>query len=147
LAWDGERTTVDTNVRGFVAIATAAIAQFEVAGSGHLVGISSVAAHFGNGVAPAYSASKAFVSNYLDGLRYRARRLDADVSVTVIEPGFVDTKLAGGTFWMASPETAVDQIFRAVRNKRRHAYVTRRWRLIALLISLLPDVVRRRLFS
>ncbi|KTG10386.1 short-chain dehydrogenase [Haloprofundus marisrubri] len=147
LAWNDERTTVDTNVRGFVAIATAAMAQFEAAGGGHLVGISSVAAHFGSGVSPAYSASKAFVSNYLDGLRYRARRLDFPLSVTTIEPGFVDTKLAGGSFWMASPETAADQIFHAVRKQRRRAYVTRRWRLVALLIDALPDIVRRRVFS
>ena len=67
--------------------------------------------------------------------------------MTTVEPGFVDTKIAGGTFWMATPETAANQIFHAVRKRRRHAYVTRRWRLVALVVDLLPDIARRRLFS
>ena len=147
LDWEPERDTVDTNVRGFVALATAAMAHFRRQGGGRLVGVSSVAAHFASGPVPAYNASKAFVSTYLDGLRYRSRAFDADVGVTTIEPGFVDTDLAGGTFWMCSPETAADQIYAAIRRGKRHAYVTRRWRLVAWLLALLPDVVRRRAFS
>jgi NADP-dependent 3-hydroxy acid dehydrogenase YdfG len=58
LSWTAERDTVDTSVRGFVALATAALATFETTRGGHLVGVSSVAAHTGHGRAPAYSASK-----------------------------------------------------------------------------------------
>ncbi len=147
LDWEVERETIDVNVRGFTALATAAMDRFESQGHGHLVGISSVAAHMANGAIPAYPASKAFVSNYCDSLRYRARNLDADVDVTTIEPGFVDTEMAGGTFWMCSPETAAAQIYRAVRRGKRHAYVTRRWWLVAGLIGLMPDVLKRRLFA
>lgn len=147
LDWETERQTVDVNVRGFVALATAAMERFEQQGHGHLVGISSVAAHISVGDVPAYPASKAFVSNYCDGLRYRARSRDADVHVTTIEPGFVDTDLAGGTFWMCSPETAASQIYRAIRKRKPKAFVTRRWWLVAGLFELLPDTVKRRLLS
>lgn len=147
LDWEPERDTIDTNVRGFTALATAAMSHFEDRGHGHLVGISSVAAHVGNGTIPAYHASKAFVSNYLDGLRYREQHLDADVPITTIEPGFVDTKLAGGDFWQASVETAATQIVDAIEDERRHAYITGRWRLIAGAIKLMPDALRRRLFN
>lgn len=147
LEWEPERDTIDTNVRGFTALATAATDHFEERGHGHLVGISSVAAHVGNVTIPAYHASKAYVSNYLDGLRYRARHLDADVTVTTIEPGFVDTELAGGDFWKADVETAAAQIATAIRKRRRHAYITRRWRLVAGAIRLVPDVVLRQLFN
>jgi short-subunit dehydrogenase len=147
LDWEKERETIDVNVHGFVALATAAIDRFEQQGHGHLVGISSVAAHMANAALPAYPASKAFVSNYCDALRYRAREREADVTVTTIEPGFVDTDMAGGTFWMCSPETAAKQIHRAIRKGKRKAYVTRRWRLVAGLIDLMPDVVKRRAFS
>jgi short-subunit dehydrogenase len=146
LEWEPERDTIDTNVRGFAALATAAMDRFETQGQGHLVGISSVAARFGNGEWPAYGASKAFVSNYLAGLRYRTGRLDADVDVTTIEPGYVDTDLAGGDFWKADRETAAAQIHRAIEKKRRHAYVTRRWVLVAKLIDYMPDILKRRLF-
>jgi short-subunit dehydrogenase len=122
LDWEKERETIDVNVRGFTALATAAMERYEAQGHGHLVGISSVAAHMANGALPAYPASKAFVSNYCDGLRYRAGTLDADVNVTTIEPGFVDTELAGGTFWMCSPETAAEQIYRAWSLHQNHPY-------------------------
>ena len=153
LEWEPERETIDVNVRGFVAVATAALEQFEAnrdAGrkkDGHLVGLSSVAAVFGNGAAPAYNASKAFVSTYLEGLRYRQAGREADVSITTVEPGFVDTELAMGEFWMCSPETAARQILWAVDRDRRRVYVTRRWRLVVWLLAALPERVLERLFT
>jgi len=42
-------------------------------------------------------------------------------------------------FWVASPELAAHQILKAIEKKRPVAYVTRRWRLVAAGISLLPD--------
>ncbi|ELY57229.1 SDR family NAD(P)-dependent oxidoreductase [Natronococcus jeotgali] len=148
LAWEPERETIDVNVRGFAAIATAAVTRFEERGiDGHLVGISSVAARFANGGVPAYNASKAFVSTYLEGLRTRARGRDPDVTVTTVEPGFVDTQLAYGSFWMCSPGTAAEQIARAIRGERTHVYVTRRWRLVAWLFALVPNAILRRILS
>ena len=153
LEWPVERRTIDVNVRGFTAIATAAMEYFETTPDhasetdGHLVGISSVAAHFGNGGTQAYNASKAYVSTYLEGLRDRQAGNAADVTITTIEPGFVDTELSYGELWQCSPETAAAQIARAIRKKRDHAYVTRRWRLMAWLLKAMPESVLRRLFS
>jgi short-subunit dehydrogenase len=146
LEWERERDTIDTNVRGFTALAVAAMEYFEEEGGGQLVGTSSVAAYIGSSRVPAYYASKAYVSNYLDGLRYRARDLDADVTVTTVEPGFVDTDLAGGEFWMCSTETAADLIYEAIAEKKRHQFVSRRWRLVALALQLMPDALKRRVF-
>ncbi|WP_049926922.1 SDR family NAD(P)-dependent oxidoreductase [Halopiger goleimassiliensis] len=153
LEWEVERRTIDVNVRGFTAIATAAMEYFESNPDpasdrdGHLVGISSVAAHFGNGGTASYNASKAYVSRYLEGLRNRQAGSDADVAITTIEPGFVDTDLSYGSFWECSPETAATQIARAIRKEKSHAYVTRRWRLVAWAIAAMPAFLERRLFS
>jgi len=149
LDWEPERRTIDVNVRGFAAGANVAMDHFEARGAGHLVGVSSVAALFGNGAAPGYSASKAWVSTYLDGLRYRARSLDADVTVTDVRPGYVDTEMAtgGSRFWEVSPERAARGIHRAIRAEARRAYVPRRWYAVAWLLKLLPDAAFRRLFS
>lgn len=142
LEWQPERDTVDVNVEGFAAIATAAIEHFESRGSGHLVGISSVAAEIGSPTMPAYSASKAFVSRYLEGLRYRT--MERDVVVTDVRPGFVDTPMSPDTdrFWECSAETAARQIVRAIDAERSVPYVTRRWRLVSTLLRVLPDRVR-----
>jgi short-subunit dehydrogenase len=116
------------------------MAHFLSRGSGHLVGISSVAKLMASGDAAAYSASKAFVSTYLDGLRDKARSHRRTIAVTEICPGFVDTAMmkADKPFWVASPAQAADCIARAIRRRARHAYVTPRWALIGLALRLLP---------
>jgi short-subunit dehydrogenase len=53
--------------------------------------------------------------------------------------------MAGGTFWMASADTAARQIIAAIRGKREHVYVTRRWRLIAWVMKVIPDALYARL--
>jgi short-subunit dehydrogenase len=145
LAWEPERDTIALNVLGFAGMVNVAVEHLEARGSGHLVAISSLAALRGNAVAPAYSASKAFVSNYLQGVRYRFRKSKLPVVVTDVQPGFVDTRLAGGDFWMATPEKAASQIAAAIRRRREHVYVTRRWRLVAWLLHVLPDALYARL--
>lgn len=147
MAWEQERDTIATNVTGFSALAGAGIRHFIRQSSGHLVAISSVAALRGNGAAPAYNASKAFVSNYMEGLRHKVARLKLPVAVTDVRPGFVDTAMARGDrlFWVASPEKAARQIHLAIRRKRPHAFVTRRWRIVGWLLKVLPDWIYHRL--
>ena len=111
-----------------------------------LAWLLSIAALRGSRVGPAYSASKAFVSNYLEGLRLRAANAGRSIVVTDIKPGFVDTAMAKGEglFWVASPQEAARQIYRAIQRKAKHAYVTRRWRLFAWLYRALPDFILAR---
>ena len=140
LEWFPDRDTLLVNVAGFVSIAQVAMRHFFRQGHGHLVGISSIAALRGSGGAAAYSASKAFQSIYLDGLRDLARLRELPITVTEAQPGFVDTAMmkAARPFWVASPEAAARQILRAVRRRAKHAYVTRRWAIVAWLLKLLP---------
>jgi short-subunit dehydrogenase len=141
LNWEQEEETIDVNVSGFAAMANVAFEHFHSRGSGQIVGISSIAAIRGSGDSPAYNASKAFVSNYLEGLRQKASKLKIPIVVTDIQPGLVDTAMAkgDGLFWVAPPEIAAKQIFRAIRNKKKHAYITKRWRVIAWLLRVMPD--------
>jgi short-subunit dehydrogenase len=147
LDWANEKETVDVNVIGFAAMANVAFRHFVKAGSGHLVGISSIAAIRGSGGAPAYAASKAFMSNYLEGLRISALRAGLPIAVTDIQPGFVDTALAQGPrlFWVASPQKAARQIYDAIQRKARHAYVTRRWSVIGWMLKVLPYFIYSKL--
>jgi short-subunit dehydrogenase len=147
LDWSKEKETIDVNVIGFTAMANVAFRHFVKAGRGHLVGISSIAAIRGSGGAPAYSASKAFMSNYLEGLRISARKAGLPIVVTDIQPGFVDTAMAQGhgLFWVASPQKAARQIYKAIQRKARHAYVTKRWSAIGWLLKVLPDAIYARM--
>ena len=145
LPWEKEKITIETNVLGFAAAANVTFHHFQLRGSGHLVGISSIAGIRGGGGAPAYSASKAFVSNYLQGLRYIAGKRKLNITVTDIQPGFVDTAMARGdhVFWSAPTPKAAEQIYRAIRKKKKHAYITKRWRLIAWALKVMPDYFYR----
>ncbi len=147
LDWKQEKETINVNISGFAAIANAAFKYFSNQGSGHIVGISSIAAIRGSGEAPAYNASKAFVSNYLEGLRQKASKSGIAITVTEIQPGFVDTAMAKGEglFWVSPPEKAARQIFKAITGKKKHAYITKRWSLIALLLKIIPDWVYNKL--
>lgn len=135
-----EKRTIDTNVLGFTCVADWAFNYFNQQQSGHLVAITSVGGLRGSRFAPAYSASKAYQINYLEGLRQKAARLPYPVYITDIRPGFVDTDMAkgDGLFWVASVDKAVRQIYDAIIQRHKCSYITKRWRLIGIIMKSLP---------
>jgi short-subunit dehydrogenase len=144
---DLDADSVAVNVVGFMNAARVSLRHFLDRGHGHLVGITSIAALRGNGAGAAYAASKAFQSTYLDSLRDLARQSGLPIAVTEVQPGFVDTAmmkperpLPAVAKWLlvASPATAARQIVQAIRKQAKHAYVTRRYALVALVLHLLP---------
>ncbi len=148
LVWELERPSIDVNVLGFTAMAVEASNYFIKKGRGHLVGISSVAGLRPFRLAPAYGASKAFIIFYLKGLRHKFKKQGVDVVVTDIRPGFVDTPLTEGNtkmFWVSTSQKAAEQIFNAIKARKEVAYITKRWRLIAFIIGLVPDFIYNRL--
>jgi short-subunit dehydrogenase len=147
LIWDIDKKTVDTNVNGFVEIANWTYRYFEKTGAGQIAVISSIAANRGNSWAPAYSASKAFQSNYFEGLAMKANKLKKEIYITRIEPGFVNTKMAKGNkrFWVVPVDKAARQIIAGIERKKRKVYISRRWWLIAKLMKMIPYRVYRKL--
>ncbi len=145
--WQEQQKIIDVNVAGFAALATIAIQYFIKQKHGHLVGISSVTALRGIPNAYTYSASKAFISNYMQGLRSTMQLMKLPIYVTDIQPGFVDTDLVKDVkhkIWETSPEVAAQQIYTAIQSKQEHAYVTKRWRLFAWLAKYAPDCLFNR---
>ncbi len=141
LKWSLDKIITDTNVKGFIEIANWAFNFFVKQEKGHLVNISSVAANRGSSYSPSYAASKAFQSTYFEGLSIKARRMKKDIVITCIEPGFVNTKMAHGgekMFWVAAADKAVRQILHAIEKKKRKAYVTRRWWVVAKAMRWAP---------
>ncbi|RUL87433.1 SDR family NAD(P)-dependent oxidoreductase [Tautonia sociabilis] len=116
------RAMLDVNVVG-VANAIAAVLPGMIArGGGHVVGISSVAGVRGMPWMASYSASKAALTTYLEGLRPALKR--RGVSVTTVYPGFVRTAMTEGTPFrrpvpMLEPEQAAAQLVRAIERRPR----------------------------
>lgn len=140
--WEQEKQLIRINVLGFVAIADAAMDYFTERGGGQLVGISSVASLKGFSRSGAYSASKAFISIYMQALRQKSFQLGLNIVITDIKPGYVATPMLNhrkGLFWISPVDKAARQIYRAIKNRKHHAYITRRWRLVAWLLKIVPD--------
>ena len=80
-------------------------------------------------------------------MRQKSNKLKTEIVVSDIRPGFVDTDMAKGEgqFWVASVDKASRQIINAINNKRKIVYITRRWRLIATLLKLLPRQIYDRM--
>ena len=142
LQWDLEKEMIQVNALGFAAAANVAADYFLQKGAGCIVGISSVAAHRGSGRSPAYNASKAFVSNYMEGLRQKFS--NTAIQVIDIRPGFVDTEMVRGRkglFGIISPERAAEDIYEAVQKGKRIAYVPSWWGIVMWFFRRLPESV------
>ena len=131
---------VDANLTGAISILERFAAVFETRGSGFMGVLSSVAGERGKQSNYIYGATKAGLTCYLEGLRVRLFK--ANVTVTTIQPGFVDTKMTYGLPLpgplVASPEQAGNAIFRAVSLGKNEAYVPFFWRYIMMIIKAIP---------
>lgn len=141
LEWEKEEQTIKTNVLGVTKLYTLSYNLFKKQQLGHLVGISSIASLRGNRASPVYFASKAFQKSYLESLYLKTKTIKSKkVFITDIRPGFVDTPMALGEklFWMVPLEKAAKQIYTAIKKKKRVAYISKRWQLVALVLKLSP---------
>lgn len=142
LAWETEKAVIDVNVTGFVAMTVFAFHYFCKQGHGHLAAISSVSAVRGNRFVPVYSASKSFVSNYLEGIRLKAKKKKIPVTVTDIRPGFIKTPMTEGQkgmFWVTTAKENAPTIVRAIEKGVPLAYIPKKWKTIAIPYAHFPD--------
>jgi short-subunit dehydrogenase len=91
LEWPLVKRILEVNLVGAAATISGALPGMVARNSGHIVGISSIAAWRGLPKSAAYSASKAGLSTFLESLRVDLR--DTGVAVTTICPGFVRTPM------------------------------------------------------
>lgn len=142
-----ELDIIDVNIMGFTALTRKVLDYFIKAGSGQVVGVSSLVPRRGTRLGTAYSASKSYISTYLGGIRHYCEKNKLNIKVTDIKPGFVDTALTDSIkrhykpFWVAPVEKAARQIRRAIEKKQKKAFVSRRWVIVSWLLFILPDKI------
>lgn len=73
--------------------------------------------------------------------------MKTNISVIDIRPGFVDTDMAkgDGQFWVSTVEKATNQIFEAIKKKKKISYVTKRWKLIGIILKGIPRQIYDRM--
>jgi len=120
---------------------------FELRGNGTLVGISSVAGIRGRKTNYFYGSAKAGFTTFLSGLRNRLA--NKGVHVITVLPGFVETKMTRGMNLpdqlTAKPDEVALEIFNAIKKKRNVIYVKRVWRIIMILISIIPEWIFKKM--
>ena len=142
-----DRQMVEVNVLGAMAWLNPAAAHMEAARAGTIIGVSSIAGERGRRGNPAYCASKAALTTYLESLRNRLHRYG--VRVVTAKPGFVATAMTegmGDLLWMIDADEAARQILALGRSGRSLSrFVPGRWAAIALVIRLIPSWIFRKL--
>jgi NADP-dependent 3-hydroxy acid dehydrogenase YdfG len=90
---DQWRQMVEVNCLGLLYCTHAALPIMRDEGAGHIVNVSSVAGRTASLGSAVYNLTKWGVGGFSEGLRQEA--LHANIRVTIIEPGFVETELQG----------------------------------------------------
>lgn len=115
-------------------------------GGGTLCVFSSVAGERGRKPVVLYGAAKAGLSRYLEGLDHKFR--SQGLKVVCVKPGFVKTGMTAGLSpppFAGEPEAVARQVLRAIDRGTPVVYAPAPWRLIMLVIRLLPRFVMRRI--
>ncbi|MGI9417988.1 MAG: SDR family NAD(P)-dependent oxidoreductase [Geminicoccaceae bacterium] len=137
---DPLRTMFRVNVDGVLNTVEPVLPLLERRGRGHIAIMSSLAAFRGMPTAPGYTATKAAVRLYGEGLR---GKLMADgVAVSVICPGFVKTPLTDVNEFpmplLMDPERAARIIRRGLDRRAARIAFPLRLYLLARLVAALP---------
>ncbi len=141
--FEKSKATLLTNLLGAAATIDAAAALFLKRGAGHIVGVSSVAAFRGMPRSAAYSASKAGLAVYLEGLR--AELHGKKIDITVLYPGYIDTPLNNmlpSRPFVISVERGAALIADMIEKKvKRSTVPVFPWNLLGRLLKILPTGV------
>ncbi|RUR32206.1 SDR family NAD(P)-dependent oxidoreductase [Vreelandella andesensis] len=118
--WDEVQALLDINLKVPIAMAQRLVPAMQARGSGQLVFISSLAGWHGLPTTPSYSASKAGIKAYGEGLRGLLE--PHGIGVTVVMPGYVTSPMCnampGPKPWEWSPERAANAIQRGITANR-----------------------------
>lgn len=140
----GELAIIEVNLSASIALMHAAALCMRARRQGHIIVISSLAAHYALADAAAYSASKAGISAYASALR---EKLAADkVHVTDVRPGHIMSDMTraqkGRLPGLMSAEKAARIIVKGVAQKRPRLAFPLSLVILTRLSNLFPWQVR-----
>lgn len=145
-----EEGQLDLNVRAVLRLTHAAIRSMTERDHGRIVNISSVSAFVPRGSNATYSASKAYVTQFSEGLAVQLR--GTKVTVTAVHPGFTRTEFheranadmayVPERMWLAPEQVVREALADAMKGKPR-SVPSRQYRSLLRLTRLVPRPVLR----
>jgi hypothetical protein len=137
--FESAKLNFEINFLSPVSLLTSLANAMEEKKAGTIAVITSVAADRGRKSNYVYGSAKAGLSTFLEGLRYRL--VSSNVNILEIKPGFTDTPMTANLkkgILFSSPETVAKVICKAVSKRRSVVYAPGFWRLIMLVIKMIP---------
>jgi len=137
---------LNVNFLSVVSLLTPLANKMESEKSGTIAVIGSVAGDRGRQSNYIYGTAKGALDIFLQGLRNRLS--PSGVGVLTIKPGFVDTPMTTDlpkNFLFAEAEKVGQDIYNAIQNKKDLIYTPWFWRIIMLVISLIPESIFKKL--
>ena len=137
---------LSTNALSVISLLTIAANYFEQQRRGTIAVISSVAGDRGRKSNYVYGTAKAAVTAFLQGLRNRLS--SSGVTVLTIKPGFVATPMTAAVKQgplFASSATVGKGIYTAIQRHKDVVYLPAFWRLIMLVVKIIPEPLFKRL--
>lgn len=134
------------NFTGSISIATETVNRMRRAGHGALVFVSSIAGERARLSNYVYGATKAGLDAFASGLS--DTMLGTGVSVLVVRPGFVASKMTTGLKpapFATTPDKVAEVIFDGVRQRKQVAYAPSTLRWVATVMRHLPRPIFRKL--
>lgn len=135
--------TMSANYLGVIHTFSGFIEPMKARQSGCLVAISSVSAMRATPNSGIYSASKAAVNLWTEGLRFRLK--PHGVKVITIFPGFVNTAMSKNNIFympgMISADAAASKIVRAIQKRRSRYYIPLLAKVIWRTLHYFPDPI------
>lgn len=136
---------LSTNALSVISLCSLLANRFERQKAGTIAVLGSVAGDRGRQSNYVYGTAKGAVAIFLQGLRNRLH--ESGVRVVTLKLGFVDTPMTAafrkGPLW-ATPGSVAGPIVQAMEAGVPQAYIPRFWRVVSLLIRLVPEALFKR---
>lgn len=110
---------------------------------------SSVAGDKGRRSNYVYGSAKSLVTRYAEGMQHRSAISNSRIAITIIKPGPTESAmtmhLKNQGVKLASTEKVAKDIVNGIKNKRRIIYTPKRWRVIMIIIRLMPFFIFKKM--
>ncbi|WP_342227689.1 SDR family NAD(P)-dependent oxidoreductase [Rickettsiella endosymbiont of Rhagonycha lignosa] len=141
------RKVIAANFTGPISFLEHYVKYLAIQKKGFIIGLSSVAGDRGRKPNYVYGASKAGLTTYLQGLRNYLYPFK--IQILTIKLGLIDTKMVFGgkypIYLAANPTKTAKKIIQALDKGKENVYIPGIWRLIMLIIRIIPEKIFKRL--
>jgi len=151
--WEKLERVIDVNVKGTTHLTWLFLPQMKKRKSGGIINLSSTGAFCGADVGSVYTGTKAYVSNFTEGLSMEL--YDTGVQATAAHPGATDTNFWKASGWAnsdynvkikkMSPEDTAEEFIRAFCEKKAFIIAGRRNRQMVFLAKFIPRELLKRM--